>query len=269
MVMLVRPTQPLLAVLGAVVLSASCSAQSPEEADSPSPASQVTVDADFAAKVEAYLLENPEIIIESVERYRIDQERLAAAMAQESARDLVPALLTTQAGHIMPAEGEAEVIVVEFFDYNCGFCRRATDFVFTLKEETPEMTLVLQELPVTHPDSRGSAKVALNYAGTADYVPLHRALMGESGVIDAQRALDIAHSLDLATPSSTGEDGSAATDSFDEPLDQSLSIAEQLGVDGTPAFLIASPDGSFVRTVSGFDPDAVRTAIATALETNG
>lgn len=243
-----------LAALG--VIATSCS----------NAASQPRSEAEIEEIVRAYLLENPEIIFEAAEIYQQRQRDLARAGAEEAARSYLPELRSSPAGHVInAADGTPDIIVVEFFDYNCGFCRRATDFVFDLQANDPAMELIFQELPVTNPASRDPALAALAVAGTDGYVDFHREMMSATGLVDGARAASIAN--DLKLPSSLIDAALSETPAQEvlhERLDRSIDIANEIGIDGTPAFLIASPDGEYVRVVPGFDEVGVAEAIREA-----
>ena len=98
--------------------------------------------------VRNYLLENPEVIFEAVERYTASQEARAMAAAEDEVRANLPTLMAATAGHAEGASAEdADILLVEFFDYHCGYCRQATYFVFELLEEEKGLRVVFQELP--------------------------------------------------------------------------------------------------------------------------
>lgn len=243
----------LMGLVSLGVIATSCS----------NAASQPRSEAEIEEIVRAYLLDNPEIIFEAAEIYQQRQMDLARAGAEEAARTYLPQLRREPAGHVVEAAtGEPDVVVVEFFDYNCGFCRQATDFVFDLQADNPAMELIFQELPVTNPASRNPALAALAVAGTDGYVDFHREMMNATGLVDGPRAASIANDLDL--PSSLIDAAlseTAAQEALHERLDQSIDIATEIGIDGTPAFLIASPDGEYVRVVHGFNEAGVTQAI--------
>lgn len=256
--------RPLLPLAGACLLAVTAFGDLLSPA--PASASQSRSEEEIGEIVRAYLLENPEVIFEAVEVYQQQQYELAQLAAEEAARDYLPELLSSPAGHILPAtSGQREVVVVEFFDYNCGFCRRASNFVFELQDQNKDLAVVLQELPVTNPNSREPALAALAVAGSDDYVTFHRRMMNADGIVDGDRARVIAN--DLGIPAGLIDDAlneSAAQTALHDRLDRSLEIANALGIDGTPAFLVTTPDGSFVKLIGGYDEAAVKAAIEAA-----
>ncbi|WP_370338632.1 thioredoxin domain-containing protein [Parvularcula marina] len=235
-------------------------------ATSPSLAATQKSEAEIEEIVRNYLLENPEVIFESVQRYREKQEALEAAAAAETARGYLPELRSNPAGQVVPApSGDAEIVVVEFFDYNCSACRFAADFVFELQEDDPNIELVFQELPVTNRLSRGPSLLALSVADTDGYVGFHRAMMKHDSLIDQDVAASIAKDLGLpqAAIRSAMQEGDFQA-SLHERLDASMDLADELGIGATPAFIVASADGEYVRVFEGFYGPNVMEMIAEA-----
>lgn len=214
--------------------------------------------------VREYLLENPEVIFEAAERYGEKRQAEAQALAQDEIRANLPTLMSGAAGHAIGADPQAaDVLVVEFFDYHCGFCKRATEFVFDLAGDNPDVRVVFQELPVVHQKSREVALASLAVAGTADFEPLHRGMMGASGILEEPQILAIAKKagIDHATLKDALRDGTPRRALLEETLDLSMQIATAIGVDGTPGFIVASADGTYVQLVAGFNAAAVQAAI--------
>lgn len=251
----------LLATSAAVLVGAVAAAQL--MTSGPAHAQKSVNRAEIEAIVKNYLLENPEVIFEAAERYYAEQEAQASAQAEAEVRAQLPTLMAGGAGHVMGASAaEADVVLVEFFDYNCGVCQRAAGFVVDLAEREPGLQVVLQELPVFHPRSREVAVAALSLANTEDYVPLHMALMSQSGVVTNDRLDVIAKQAGVDAAKIDGHLSNAATmDKLDGQLEISLSLAEALGFNGTPGFIIASPDGSFIRLIPGYDEQMILEAI--------
>lgn len=209
--------------------------------------------------VRDYLFEHPEVVIEAIERYQVREALAAEVQAEDAVRAYLPRLSAGEAGVALGApEDEAEVIVVEFFDYHCGYCRRATDFVLGLTEE-PGVRVVFQDLPILREESRTAALAGLAAAEHGDYAEMHAQLMRTSGTLD-DAAVERA-AREAGASKATRRALGAPSDALAAKLDLSIEIAEAIGVQGTPAFLVASPDAGTVRLVPGYAPDAVREAI--------
>lgn len=226
-------------------------------------------EAEIGEIVRAYLLENPEVILEAVERYQDDQVQLVQAAAEETALDYLPELLSEPTGHVIPARsGNSNVVVIEFFDYNCGTCRVLTDFTFSLHEENDDLKLILQELPVISPTSREAALISLAAVEDPQYLALHRAMMGAETALDSELASTIAREIGIAEAtieSATVESGVQLA--LHDRIDRSVDIASNIGIDGTPAYIIATLDGSFLKLVPGVgQPQIDRGEVLRAIE---
>lgn len=220
----------------------------------------VTDRAATEAIIREYLLANPDVIIEAIERWQDLQALAADTQMEDGARANLSAMMAADTGVPLGASvAETEVLVVEFFDYHCGYCRRATDFVMELTEDDG-IRVVLQDLPILRTESRGAALAGLAAAEVGAYTAMHQQLMRTGGVLGddaiakaakrarADGALDL-----LADPDAKAR--------LEARLTGSVDIARSMGLDGTPSFLIASPDGAVIRLIPGFDQDAVRRAI--------
>lgn len=228
------------------------------------PAAQEASAPDRAATeeiVRQYLLENPEVIVEALERWRDAQELAAEAMAEDAAVSALPMLLSGETGFAMGADAdEADVLVGEFFDYHCGYCRRAADFVFELAKEDG-VRVVLQDLPILREESRAAALAGLAAAEAGDYPAMHRQLMRASGVLDEDAVAKAARRADAsdALAKLTDDDARAR---LETRLLASVDMARSMGLDGTPTFVVADPEGRLIRVIPSYAPDEVEAAIA-------
>ncbi|MEM9422369.1 MAG: thioredoxin domain-containing protein, partial [Pseudomonadota bacterium] len=206
--------------------------------------------------VREYLLENPEVIFQAVERYTERKEAQTLAAMESEAKANLPTLLDGGLGHSVGASiDDAELVIVEFFDYNCGACRQATDFVFELLEKEEGVRLTFLELPVVYEQSYEVALASLSLAGTEDFLPFHQALMSADNVVDISQIDMIAKSAGVdskAIMATISNEKSRA--SLEESLSLSMQIAQAIGINGTPGFIVASPDGEVVKVVPGFNP---------------
>lgn len=213
-------------------------------------ACQKQADAEFGAKVRAYLLEHPEVIEEAAIRLR-EKQVLEAAKASATAvakhrqqlerdpRDLV----------INP---NGEFTVVEFFDYRCGYCKVVAPEVMKLVQENPDVRFVFKEFPIFGEVSETAARMALTADGKRKGLELYKAWMEDRGLDEA--ALD-RHLADVGLDA--GDVRKAANDpAITAQLNDVRQLAGALGLQGTPAFIV----GDYV--IPGADIDAVRAALA-------
>lgn len=210
--------------------------------------------------VRSYILENPEIIEEALIELQArarDRERQAVSdAALQNAQVLA-------AGEGMPKFGPepeaATVTVVEFFDYNCGFCRVTNDWVQgVIAEHGDEVRVVLKEFPVLGAESVEAARAALAVWDTQPeaYLGFHDAMMTASGPLPSDRIDTIAQGagVDVAAMRAAMED-----ESVGERISQVRALAREIGITGTPFFVIGE------EVVPGADVAALERALEAAL----
>ncbi|MEM1409167.1 MAG: DsbA family protein [Pseudomonadota bacterium] len=215
---------------------------------------------EFDAKLRDAFDRNPELIIEAIEAYRTRLQANAAAASEEMAAELLPTLTQAESGHAIGAStNEADIVIIEFFDYHCGFCKRAMEEVLEVSEENPKIRVVFQELPILRRESHDAAKVAIAASLLKDenaYLSVHKALMQAGGVLDDKR---IEKSLKRAGVSATAiaDAQEQYADEIEQRLERSTSRAKRLGVGGTPYFIVARPATGELRVVEGFREDTI------------
>jgi protein-disulfide isomerase len=143
--------------------------------------------------------------------------------------------------HVTLGNPNGDVTMVEFFDYNCGFCKRALDDMMTLIKDNPNLRVVLKEMPVLSQGSMDAAQVAVAVAlqdkTGKRYLDFHQKLLTGRGQADKARALAVAKEVgaDMAKIEKDmgGGDVKAA-------LQESFALAEALGFQGTPSYVIGN-----------------------------
>ena len=180
------------------------------------------------------ILENPEIVMQAVEILRQQEAEAQAEAARVALSERRGAL---ESGENAPVMGnpEGDVTLVEFFDYNCPYCRRAAEGLETLIAEDPDLRVVLREFPILGDDSVAAARASLAADMQGGYEAFHFALMGGEGRVD-DAAIE-------AAAEEAGLDVDRLRTDMEAPevqahIDASLELAEALGVSGTPAFVV-------------------------------
>jgi len=202
-----------------------------------------------------YLMSNPEIIIEAVNEYSKREQLRAELLAKENAKERLSDLLDPRYGYVAGASTEqATVAVIEFFDYHCGFCKRATPLMKDLLENEKDVQVVFRELPILREESDLAAALSLAARSQDKYLDMHFAMMESSGILTEDRIQTLAKEEGLNWQRLKKE---AASKDIEKAIDEGREIAQAMGVDGTPAFIVASIDGSYVEIVTGFRPDQV------------
>ncbi len=178
--------------------------------------------------------ENPEIVLEAVqiiERREQEQQAAAAARVLSENRDL----LEKDPNAPVLGNPDGDVTVVEFFDYNCPYCRRVKPHIEALLEEDPNVRLVYREWPILGDGSVFAARAALAARKQGKYEEIHWALMGMRGRAEEASVIRVAEEvgLDIAQ---LREDMQAPQ--IDAHIAASMEMSRQLGFNGTPSFVI-------------------------------
>lgn len=177
--------------------------------------------------------ENPEVLVETLLAYQEEAQAEAEAQQRAAIAGVAEALRSDANAGIL-GNPEGEVVLIEFFDYNCLYCRRAAPVLFELIEENPDLRIVMREWPILGPDSDLAARASLAALEQDGFAAFHEALMAQprANAATIRRAAEAA-GLDY-------DRLQAAMDApeIDAHLETSRRLAGQLGISGTPTFLI-------------------------------
>ncbi len=185
--------------------------------------------------VRDYLLENPEVVYEAIQRL---QEREQAAQSERRQQGLEAQRADLEDPGMLPVLGnpEGDVTLVEFFDYRCGFCRAVAADVLDAVEDDGNVRLIMREFPILGQDSVEAAQVALAASKQGVYQEFHLKLMTEVPSVNGERALALANSMGLDMDRLRAD---MQAPEINAELRRSFQVAEALDIGGTPAFVIA------------------------------
>jgi protein-disulfide isomerase len=189
---------------------------------------------EFEQRVREYLLKNPEVIMEALQ---ILQERQRAAEAENLKRTIAERGEEILNDPAAPVGGNpsGDVTVVEFFDYNCPYCRRVAPTVVELGQADPDLRLVYKEFPILGPGSQFAARAALASRRQGKYGPFHNALMQATEQVTEETVMAIARDVGLDTEQLTADMRDPA---IQDAIGRNLQLANALGITGTPSFII-------------------------------
>ena len=197
------------------------------------PAQDMT-EAELRALVLDTIRENPEIIMEAI---GLLEQRQAAAQADQAQALLATERETLERDPNAPVLGnpEGDVTVVEFFDYNCPYCRRAVPVIDAVLAADPDVRIVMREWPILGEASVFAARAALASRAQGLYPEFHAALMALDGRAEEAAVLQAAREvgLDLDRLKADMTDPSIL-----EHFETSMRLAEALGFTGTPSFVV-------------------------------
>lgn len=184
--------------------------------------------------VRDYLLEHPEVVLEALEALQ-HREEMAQAERQRAALAASREALTGTAAGPVAGNPAGDVTLVEFFDYQCGYCKSVHPSLKALLSRDGELRVVFKEFPILGPASLTAAQAALAAERQGKYLEMHNALMELRGTLDDAKILRAAASVGLDV-----ERLKADMESPDvlAQIERNLRLAETLGVNGTPAFVV-------------------------------
>ncbi len=178
--------------------------------------------------------ENPEIVLEAVQIIeQREQQRQAAAAATvlSENRDL----LENDPNAPVLGNPEGDVTVIEFFDYNCPYCRNVKPHIEALLEADPNVRLVYREWPILGDGSVFAAQAALASREQGKYEEFHWALMGMNGRAEETSVIQLAQQIGLDISQLRRDMNSPEIESH---IAKSMELSRALGFNGTPSFVI-------------------------------
>ncbi|GMG84447.1 DsbA family protein [Paralimibaculum aggregatum] len=200
----------------------------------------------FRAEVRAYLMDNPEVILEAIQVLEARRAEATAAADDQLVEQHAEALFNDGYSYV-GGNPEGSITLVEFTDYRCPYCKRAHPIVAELMERTPELRHVIKEFPILGADSvvAGRMAMAANEIDPERYADLNDALMGFKGNLSEAAAYRIANEVgyDIAALKTR-----AASPEIEARIQKNYELARALNLEGTPSFVIG---GTIVR---GFKP---------------
>ncbi|MBM9595788.1 DsbA family protein [Roseitranquillus sediminis] len=191
----------------------------------------------FRSEVRAYLLDNPEVLMEAIGVLESQQAEAQAEADVALVRDHATALFDDGYSWV-GGNPEGDVTMVEFLDYRCGYCRRAYPEVESLVEKDGDVRLIVKEFPILGEQSLLASRFAIATRialGDEAYEQVHDALMTMRADVTEQSLGRLAEDLEL--------DGEAIEAAMDDPqvaaeIAANHALAESLGISGTPTFVV-------------------------------
>jgi protein-disulfide isomerase len=204
-----------------------------------------------------YLIANPEVVrdaIDELQRRQEEADRELQVAAISDNRDL----LFSSPRQVVMGNPEGNVTLVEFFDYNCGYCRRAQADMQQLMADDPNLKVVLKEFPVLGEGSMEASQVsvAVRILAPDRAGEFHDAMLAQSGQVNAEVALAVAEAMGLDRAKL---EEAMTSDEVRDTIAESYALAQSLSLTGTPSYVTA---GEVAIGAIGYD--ALKEKIATA-----
>ena len=247
----IRPLHALVLALGLAAFPAS--------AQTTTPAASPFTDAQRAgieAIIKDYLIKNPEVLQDALaeaEKRQGETQRLAQGAALRESRDA----LLNGPHDVVAGNPSGDITMVEFFDYNCGYCRKALGDIQALIKSDPKLRVVIKDFPVLGPESLETSQVAVAVRQQLKGEKLfefHQKLLETKGRVNGARAIQVAKELG-ADAGRLQKDMAGAE--VKAALSENRGLGDRLGLSGTPAFIIGD---EIIPGAVGVDP--IRKTIA-------
>jgi protein-disulfide isomerase len=227
--------RPLAAALLAIALALPAAAPAGAQSFSPDQRGEIE------RIIKDYLLKHPELLQEVMSELEKRQTAADAEKHRGAIKEL-SATIFNSSRQVTLGNLQGDVTVVEFFDYNCGYCKRAMTDMLDLLKVDGKVRFVLKEFPVLGEGSMQAAQVAVavrmqDKTGGKKYLEFHQKLLASRGSIDKARAVAAAKEVGLDVARIEKD---LASDEVKATLEESYKIAEALGLNGTPSYVVGS-----------------------------
>ena len=189
---------------------------------------------EIEAIIKDILINNPEVLLEAqnaleAKMDKIQAERMAVAIKEHAGELFRPA------GSPVVGNVKGDVPVIEFFDYNCGYCKKAFVDLAKLIDKDKKVRVILKELPILSKGSEEASRVALAAKMQGKYWEFHRAMLESQGQANEASALRVAEKLGLDMARLKKDMASAEVK---KEIDDTRQLATKMGIQGTPHFIV-------------------------------
>ena len=190
----------------------------------------------FDEKIKKFLLNNPEIILESLENYEKKQISEKQKLNSQIIADNRKQIFNTSNG-MYSGNLDSKNVIIEFFDYNCSYCKKAHEDILKIEQNKKNIKVIYKNFPILSESSKKLAEIALFIAkdNNEKFIKFHNLIMSRKGLINKSQLKDILDDL--------GYDESKLKDNLNSEyiknqLLKDRELAEKLSLRGTPAFVI-------------------------------
>ncbi len=185
-------------------------------------------------RIHDYILAHPEVLVQALQSLDERQREAEAAQAKETLKARADDIFHDKQS---PVGGNAQgnVTLVEFFDYNCPYCRQVAPIVDQAMTDDPQLRIAYKEFPILGPDSLFAAKAALAAEKQGKYLEFHKALYGSRTRVTAAAVLKIAAETGIDVPRMQND---MQRPEIQALIDRNVELARVLGITGTPGFVV-------------------------------
>jgi protein-disulfide isomerase len=189
---------------------------------------------DIESIVKSYLLDHPELLQEMSDKLKAKQAQAETIARTKGLSENAEAIFNSKTDPVV-GNPKGNVVVVEFMDYNCGWCKKSVGELTQLLETDKDVKVLFKEFPIFGPDSEYAAKAALAANLQGKYWEMHKALFAVEGRVNAAVVDDVATQLGLDVVRMKKE---METPEITKQIDNNHGLGQLLALSGTPAFII-------------------------------
>ena len=187
-------------------------------------------------KIKDFLLNNPEIILQSLENFEkkqiAEKKKLNNKIITENKKQLLSSVNGMYSGNV-----KSENVIIEFFDYNCSYCKKAHQDILKVKQNKKNVKIIYKNFPILSENSKRLAEIALVIAkdNNETFNEFHNLLMSKKGPINKEYLTNVLNDLGYDKDKLQN---SVKSDYINNQLSIDRELAEKLSLRGTPAFMI-------------------------------
>ena len=188
--------------------------------------------------VREYLLENPELLLEIQQALDVKEKEKQRIAQLDVIKDAKAEIFNAGYDGVV-GNPDGKVTIVEFYDYNCGYCKRAQEDMLALTAADPELRFVLKEFPILGPDSQKAHVVSMAFRALMPekFEVFHNTLIAAPGRAGEATAIKIA--MDLGADEAKLRE-EMKNPSISESFAKTYELAQKLSITGTPSYVVGS-----------------------------
>jgi protein-disulfide isomerase len=196
---------------------------------------EVTNKDDINKIVEDFIIANPEIMIESLERYSNEKEK----ESRNVSKSIIKEYYNKKTYNSLPSIGEenSDLILTEFIDYNCGYCKKTLSTITKLLKEVDSIKIVFVDYPILSETSELAARAVLAAEKQKKYFSYHSVLLDNDKPITKQFLMSTAESLNLNLKVFNKD---LESEEIKNKIKLNIELAQSLKIRGTPTFIIGN-----------------------------
>ncbi len=195
--------------------------------------------AEIGQLVRSYLLDHPEVLVDAMDALQAKQDKAAKDKAATVIKQH-PDEIYKDGYSFVAGNPNAKVTLVEFFDYNCAYCRKAFAKMMTLAKPNSKVRFIFKEFPILTPESKVAAKAAFAAEKQNKYLEFHKGLMSHPGRANEEAIEEVAKKIGLNMDQFHKDMNDPSAEAH---VEENLKLGDDLGIDGTPSFIV---DGKLI-----------------------